>query len=80
MLLGRASLSKGGAVLREYWPVALAVVPVFVAWGDMRRSVRSLREDMDKKVSTETFAQVDKRLERIESNVDRLVDTLLERN
>jgi hypothetical protein len=64
----------------ELWPIALTAGVGLVAWGELRQKVQRLRDDVDKKVDNATFQQVDTRMERIERQVDRLVDTLVERN
>ena len=66
--------------LLEFWPVLAVGGAGLVAWGELRGRISSMRKDVDAKVDTATFQQVDKRLERIEGQVDRLVTTLVERN
>lgn len=66
--------------LLEFWPVLAVGGAGLIAWGELRQKVTRLRDDVDKKVDNATFQQVDTRMERIERQVDRLVDTLVERN
>lgn len=66
--------------LLEFWPVLAVGGAGLIAWGELRSKVKRVTEDVDKKVDNATFQQVDTRMERIERQVDRLVDTLVERN
>jgi hypothetical protein len=66
--------------LLEFWPVLAVGGAGLLAWGELRQKVKRVSEEVDSKVNKDTFQQVDTRMERIERQVDRLVDTLVERN
>ena len=73
-------LTPAARGLLEFWPVLAVGGAGLIAWGELRARISGVRKDVDAKVDTATFQQVDKRLERIEGQVDRLVTTLVERN
>ena len=64
----------------EFWPVLAVGGAGLLAWGELRQKVKRVTEEVDSKVSKDTFQQVDTRMERIERQVDKLVDTLVDRN
>lgn len=58
----------------EYLPLALVTGSGFIAWGEMRARQHDLRRDIELKVSKDEFRQVGTRLERIEAQLDRLLE------
>ena len=60
--------------LAESWPVLLVAGSGLVAWGEARARLSRVVRDVDTKASKEVVEQIDKRLERIETKLDRLME------